>query len=405
MKEENFMQAKLSVLLKKVLWIALLFIIIPCFFEFYPDYRFFWNVLTLFAICVLLARCIVRKTKICWSQILRLLLSIIMANGWFSYQKIATVFPILNRISESTMIGIGLTLISLTIFSAGIYNMYKTHPVKVLSHDTMKPLDYYPETASESICAGSDIILDYSNVEQQAVFDTQQNNPPQNNPSLKLKNIVGSIIAISAIIALAGVSTYGIIHYKEFFIQLNNDELLTTLFDFVVFLAVVLLAICCLVILVLAFIKTFQQLLRDMILHNGKLNVENDWILGCISILLTILIYIFFKKATLQDLYNIFNGTTEIASLLVGIVTLVILAISYRIIYRLLRSCVKKDGLIHKYSEEITRLLITSICELIKRIVVTVSELPDLYDTLFQASKKGVSSFWKLLFEDEEGTI
>lgn len=399
------MQAKLLFLLKRVLWIALLFIIIPCFFEVYQDYRFFWNVLALLAICILLAQCIVRKTKIGWSQILRLLLSIIMANGWFSYQKLAAVFPILNRISEATMIGIGLTLILLTVFISGIYNMYKAHPVKVLPHDTIKPLVYHSETANGSICSGSDIKLDCSNVEQQTFFDTQQNNPQKNTPSLKLKNIIGSIVAISAIIALAGVSTYGIIHYRKFFIQLNNEELLTTLFDFVVFLTVVLLAICCLIILALAFIKAFWQLLQDMILHNGKLNVENDWILGCISILLTILIYIFFKKATLQDLYNIFNGTTEIASLLVGIVTLVILAISYRIIYRLLRSCVKKDGLIHKYSEEITRMLITSICELIKRIVVTASELPDLYDTLFQASKKGISSFRKLLFDDEEDII
>lgn len=396
------MQAKLLVLLKKVLWIALLFIIIPCFFEVYQDYRFFWNVLALLAICVLLARCIVRKTKICWSQILRLLLSIIMASGWFRYQKLTAVFPILNKISEATMIGIGIALITLTVFGAGIYNMYKTNTAKALPSDTTKPLDYTPEPTST--CSESDILLGYPDVDAQTVFSTPPNGSQQNNPPLNLKNIIGSIFAIGAIIALAGVSTYFIINYKDFFIQLNNDELLTTLFDFVVFLAVVLLAICCLVILVLAFIKTFQKLLQDMILHNGKLDVENDWILGCVSLLLTILIYIFFKKATLQDLYGIFNGTTEIASLLVGIVTLVILAIFYRIIYRLLRSCVKKDGLIHKYSEEITRLLITSVCELIKKICITVSELPDLYDALFQASKRAFSSFWKLLFE-EEGTI
>ena len=221
----------------------------------------------------------------------------------------------------------------------------------------------------------------------------------------KIKAALGSVAAVMAVLLLTGSGTYFVISNKDYFSQINSDELLNTIFDIGEIFTIVLLAICCMIILALTFVKAFKHSLQNIIRRDGKIDVGDDWFLGCISILLTIFIYIFFKKATIDDLFSSLNGTSEIVSLLVGVITLILLAVTYHIIYRLLRSCIKREGLLRTYSDEITHLLVESVCKLIKSVVQSISEVPNLYDKLWLLVKKAILSFWQLIFGDEEETI
>lgn len=104
----------------------------------------------------------------------------------------------------------------------------------------------------------------------------------------------------------------------------------------------------------------------------------------------------------MRDLYEMMNGGTEAIALLVSVITLIILAMMYHMTYYLLRSCLRKEGLIRRYSDEILHLLTTSIMELLKKLTETVTKVPDLYDVLLAGGEKAGRSLVQLIFEDEE---
>ncbi len=139
-----------------------------------------------------------------------------------------------------------------------------------------------------------------------------------------------------------------------------------------------------------------------MVWPKEEINVENNFILGCISVLLTAFFYMFFRKATMQDFYEMMNGGTEAIALLVSVITLIILVMMYHMMYYLLSSCLKKEGLIRRYSDEILHLLVKTVMEVLKKLTETVTKVPDLYDMLLAGGEKAEHSLVQLLFEDEE---
>lgn len=395
------MQRKVLKMISKGIPIGVLLFVIPWFFNNFKDYRFFWNVLTISAICIIFVQIIVKKEKKQWPVILWLLLSIIMANGWFSYQQLSVMFPILSNVSELTMLCIGLGLILLTIICAVTYNIYKAGT----DIDRLPPADIQETVKNYTKKINGKINNDSQNKHDSDNGQFVENVVQQNTSSVKPKVMIGSIVVVTFIIVLGIIGTYLIVQNKEFLIQFNSSEIISNLIDFVVFFMLLILSICCLGILILAFISAARRIFQNILESGGKIDVQNDWILACISVLLTLFIYIFFRHTTMRELYEQLNGTNEIASLLSGVVMLIILATVAHVIYRVLCSCIKKEGMLHKYTDQIAHLLVKTVCELILKIIQTVSEVPDLYDTLGEVLKKAFRNFGQLLFEDEEEDI
>lgn len=399
------MKTKPLNLLKIGIPLIFLFLVIPYFFRAYPDYRFFWSVLAISAIAVLFTQYIIKKKKAYGFYILWLALSIVMSNGWFSYQKLTTTFPFLKKIPSTAMLCIGLGFIAITALCSGIYNLYRA------TVDTLPyPLEDIGTTTIPKTQTTASKPKTYSQKEPKSPTvlresRTEAETTPQPLQPLKPIAIFGTMAIIIAMILLVGIIIYALAQNKETLKEWNGDELFNISNDLIGFAAAVFFAVCFLILIILLFLKAAQQILQGILQNNGKLTLENPWFIGTISLLLTLFFFAYFRKATIDDLTESLTGTTQIAGLLVGTTTLIFIILIYHTIYKILNSFIKKDGLLRKSATEIERLLVTTICELIKGIVKSISDAPNLYDTLCEAVKHSFTSLYNLLFKDEEDTL
>ena len=109
--------------LKWSILLVAIFAVIPYMFTKYPDYRFSWNMLMVLLICLIVGDWILKRKNRYGGYIVWALLSIVMANKWFSYQELLITFPVLSKISGTAALGAGALLIILSAFCTGVYNM------------------------------------------------------------------------------------------------------------------------------------------------------------------------------------------------------------------------------------------------------------------------------------------
>lgn len=377
------------------------FIAIPYVFAKCPDYRFFWNMLMVLLMCFIVGDWILKRKNRYGGYIMWALLSIVMANRWFSYRELLITFPVLSKVSGNAAVGAGLLLVALSAFCTGVYNMCHTKMMKRKARRDSTP---YVEAGirtkqrmEEGNIAGKTGtgLLDYETFQ---VRTEKEKDVPQ----IKMRVIIGSVAAVMAVAALGGLITIAAFQNRDILRQTDSKELLQILLDAAIVLMVTFMAICSLIMIILAFIKAFIGILQNIVWTKGGIDVENNFILGCISALLTAFFYMFFRKATMQDFYEMMNGGTEAIALLVSVITLIILVMMYHMMYYLLSSCLKKEGLIRRYSDEILHLLVKTVMELLKKLTETVTKVPDLYDMLLAGGEKAGHSLVQLIFEDEE---
>lgn len=435
---EKGLSSKIAKVLKVGCSAVLLFLVIPYFFNIHPGYRFFWNVLVLFVLCLMIINRITKGKEMSAEVTVGLVISVIMANGWYDYQNLTLAFPYLKNVSQTVMLIIGGVLILVSILFASIFNVYKSivkdferfdhesadhlgnpqgsvnrnrnNPRRLDDEDLERsrrtaggypgnrqdPMDrYFSESEN-----GSGNGRDTRSRGQERPINTRQ----REYFRPKLKTIIGSIFAISAILVLGGIVAFIAVQNQEVLVKYNNQELLNILFGYLGFWCICIFAICCMIIIVQAFIKAFLHFLHYSIQDNGKIIFGNDQIISGISFILVIFIFVIFRESTMEDLYESLNGSSEMTALLVGIVMVILLTVAYQVIYKILSSCIYKNGLLHTYSSRITYNLVSTICKLIDNVVKSLKDVPSLYDSLFEAFKKACSSTWDLLFHDEEET-
>ncbi len=377
------------------------FIAIPYVFTKYPDYRFFWNMLMVLLMCFIVGDWILKRKNRYGDYIVWVLLSIVMANKWFSYQELLITFPVLSKISGAAALGAGFLLVILSAFCTGIYNMCHT---KIIRRKARRGSSPYVETGNGTKQRIEEHVIEEKTGTSPLDYEDFKISTEKAEavPQIKMRVIIGSVAAVMAVVALGGFITIATFQNRDILRQIDSRELLQILLDAAILLMVTFMAICSVIMIILAFIKSFIGILQDMVWRKGRIDTENNLILSCISILLTAFFYMFFRKATMQDLYEMMNGGTEAIALLVSVITLIILAMMYHMTYYLLRSCLRKEGLIRRYSDEILHLLTTSIMELLKKLTETVTKVPDLYDVLLAGGEKAGRSLVQLIFEDEE---
>jgi hypothetical protein len=387
--------------LKWSILLVAIFAVIPYMFTKYPDYRFSWNMLMVLLICLIVGDWILKRKNRYGGYIVWALLSIVMANKWFSYQELLITFPVLSKISGTAALGAGALLIILSAFCTGAYNMCHTKIAKRKGRRDSTPYVEAGIGTKQRIEEGDTAEktgisrLDYETFKM-------NEEKTENVPQIKMRVIIGSVAAVMAIVALGGLITIAAFQNRDILKQIDSKELLQILLDAAILLMATFMAICSVIMIILAFIKSFIRVLQDMVWRKRGIDTENSFILGCVSILLTAFFYIFFRKATMQDFYEMINGGTEAIALLAFVVTLIILVMTYHMTYRLLNSCLRKEGLVHQYSDEILHLLAKTVMELLKKLTETVTKVPDLYDMLLVGGEKAGRSLVQLLFEDEE---
>lgn len=399
--------------------ITTLFLILPWFFGEHPDYCFFWNVLSTLVICIFVSLCILGNRKYRRRNlfiILWFLLSIIMANHLFSYHTLISLFPEISAIPRNTLILCGMVLIFLSTLSAGIYNIYRTYTKRTLINNWMKAklntnISHHhinnqtvatadnpaniptncPASASASLIP-----------EETKIPNTVTVSNTLTTPAVRPRAIWGSIIAVISILAIAVIIAFAILSDIIPLNTMSNQEALMSVFDYILLLAVIVLALCCFFYFTMVFIKSFYKTLTNMLQSSGTLSMDDNWILVCISIFITAFFYNYFKDATMQDFYNSMTSTEEFASLLVGLISITFMALTYHVVYRILRSFIKKEGVLRNYAKEIEQLLVKTVCELIKRVITTCSKLPDLYEMLTKSIGQAFSYLIDVLFNEDE---
>ena len=411
--------------------------VIPWFFRTHSNYLFFGNVVAVLGLCVMAKRGILEKRKDCLEGMFWLGLAVIMANGWFRYERLLQVFPFLTKLSETTALCIGVGVIALTVLSTGIYKVYLTsyEEEKSFSEKEWQGVNQYDtETVhSEVKTLGSGMKMTTMNepsvesplygpreLEEELDADGIQNATIDKNggkretddnemdrksagryrsPRLNFGLVVSGGTAVVAILLLVGVILYFLVQNRNALEQLIGGNTIILLLNCTTVLVIACLALCCIVMFVISILKAVVKLMGYTYdAANIKVEAGIESMEGWITALLSIFIFTYFGKATMNDFLNLMSGGGAVVIFLVGLVSLIVVVMFYHCVYKLLGSCIRRNGMIRRYADIITRKLAKSVLDLLEKMADTVSNIPDLYEILVKAVGKGIRKFMEYVF-------
>lgn len=381
---------------------------VPLYFSIYPDFRFFWSICAVLIIGVLLFSLIIGKKEkrvIRLKITLLLLLSVIMANKFYSYKTLVDVFPVLNEFTKSGLFGLGASVILLAAVCGGVYNIFhalKKRQKEVVPDLARNMVKAVADATSETMTQpGSEI--QHTNDNRSGKIQVNSTGPslqPDNDSSFHLHHIIGITAAIICIVLSAIVIFYALCKNQEFLMELTNQGLPSLTFNLLLGFGVVLAAIFVVTILVFYFIQMCYTIICEMF-KQRRLDIQNDSLLKCISVFLTMCCFFFYRDATMKDLFTLVNGSNEVISLLIMILTFMTLTFVTLIVYKILKSFASSDGTLRNYTNKIFNLVITTIGDMIINILEIVAKAPDLLNSLLVATKKAFDILWKILFDME----
>ena len=382
---------------------------IPLYFSAYPDFRFFWSICTVLVTGAQLFFLIIgRKEKRAFHLkiALLLLLSVIMANDFYSYKTLSTVFPVLNEFTKSGLFGLGASIILLAAVCGGIYNTF--HVLKKKQKEVIP--DLAREMANAATAATYETLrqprpkISYTNYipseknwENSVDFSLQSHN----NSSFRLHHIIGIATAIICIVLSAIVIFYALCKNRKFLMDLTNQGLPALTINLLFGFGVVLAAIFVVTVLAFYFIQMCYTIIHEMFAQR-RLDIQNDSLLKCVSIFLTMCCFFFYRDATMKDLFSLVNGSNEAISLVIMILTFMTLTFVTLTVYKILKSLASPDGSLRNYTNKIFTMVITTIGDMIVNILEIASKAPVLLDLLLDATKKAFDLLWKILFDMEE---
>lgn len=352
----------------------------PRYFQTYPDFRFFWNICAVlgagFQVFFLTSG--KKEERISHVKIiLVLLLSVIMSNGYYRFEALSTVFPILSRFTEGGLFVLGILVIVSAAVCGGI--CHANHISKEKQKEAVgQPLE---DAGRET-------------------HDITSSQPAQDAP-LRLHHIIGIAAAVICIVVPAVLIFYALCKNQGFLLTLTNQRLPYLTFNLLMGFVIVLAAIFVITILIFYFIQMCCSIIREMF-QQHRLDIENDSLLRCISVFITIFCFFFCRNSTMKDLFTLVNGNNEVISLLAVVMTFTILAFVTLMIYKVLQSFARPDGTLREYTNKIFCLVITTAGDMIINILEIVSKAPNLLNVLLCAAKRALDALWEILFNMEE---
>lgn len=377
---------------------------VPLYFSIYPDFRFFWSICAVLITGALLFSLIIGKKEkraIRLKITLLLFLSVIMANKFYSYKTLVDVFPVLNEFTKSGLFGLGASVILLAAVCGGVYNIF--HALKKRQKDLARKMVKAVTAATSETMTQPGPEIQQTNDNRSGkiqVNSTGSSLQPNNDSSFHLHHIIGIAVAIICIVLSAIVIFYVLCKNQEFLMELTNQGLPALTFNLLLGFGVVLAAIFVVTILVFYFIQMCYTIICEMF-KQRRLDIQNDSLLKCISVFLTICCFFFYRDATMKDLFTLVNGSNKVISLLIMILTFMTLTFVTLIVYKILKSFASSDGTLRNYTNKIFNLVITTIGDMIINILEIVAKAPDLLNSLLEATKKAFDILRNILFDME----
>lgn len=437
------MKTKLFFVARYGLLIMVVFVLVPIFFNMYPDYLLFSDVMATLGLCVMMKKGICEKKKICLEITFWLGLVMIMSNGWFRYERLLQVFPLLAKVSEATALCVGLGAIILTAFSAAIFRVWQVYAcekrpgeeeIDRLSEKewggstgrSAEDVDYKAEavvsemkmaamkgTSVDDISYSPGKYEEKRNVyempnaandgDRPEYHEERYRGPIDRDHTFQLNFglVIGGVIAVVAILALVGLILYFLVKNQDALEQIIEGDTIVLMLNCTTVLVITLLAVCGVAMIAFSILKTVGRLMGNVPDTDQKVEAGLDSVEGWLTALLSIFIFTFFGRKTMEDLIALMSGGKAVVIFLVGLVSLIVVVMFYHCVYKLLGSCIRRDGMIRRYADAITRKLAKSVLDLLERMADTVAKIPDLYEIMVDVVSKGMRRFMEYIFWEE----
>lgn len=392
--------------IKGCMYLIILFAVMagfPRYFQLYPDFRFFWN------ICAVLGTGFQMFFLIAGEKgqrmghlkvILVLLLSVVMANGYYSFEALSSVFPYLGRLSEGGLFVLGVAVIFAFAACGGLCQAYFICKEKQRD-GVVGESPQAAAAATAATAAACDSRVRQGQMPEADVREKNGNVSSQPETPLRLRHIFGTAAAVVCVVVPAAAIFYALCKNQGFLQTIANQRLPYLAFNLLTGFVIVLAAIFVVTILIFYFIQMCCSIIREMF-RQHKLDLENDALLRCISVFITTFCFFFCRNATMGDLFTLVNGSNEVMSLLIVVMTFTVLAFVTLMVYKILQSFARPDGTLREYTNKIFGLVITTTGDMIINILEIVSKAPNLLNDLLFAAKRGLEALWEILFDMDE---
>lgn len=351
---------------------------IPGFFRFYPDFRFFWNCCVVLAIGFQTFFMIVGKREGRYRHLIAvfmLLLSVIMSNEYYRFETLTTVLPFLKQFTEDGLFGLGLLIIGFFAVGGMVCHVYIHYMQKIKE----KTSGFSRQDITDSIAATME----------------------QSTNAMRPCHMIGVTIAISFIVISTAVILYALCKNPDFLLRLSNQKIPYLAFNLLMGIGIVFAAIFVITILTFYFIQMCYTIIRDMF-QQHKLDIQNESLLKCLSVFITMFCFFFCRNATLKDLFGMVNESNGTESMRKVVITFMALVFLTWIIYKLLWSFAYPDGTLRNYANKIFSLIITAVGDTIINILEVVSNIPDLINLSIDAAKRALDDLWIMLWNMDE---
>lgn len=211
--------------------------------------------------------------------------------------------------------------------------------------------------------------------------------------------VISGVMAVVAILLLVGIILYFLIQNQDTLEQLIGGNTIMVLLNCTTVLVIAFLAVCCLLMFGTSILKAVMKVMGNS--SGIRVDAGIESMEGWITALLSIFIFTYFGKATMNDFINLMSGGGAVVIFLVGLVSLIVVVMFYHCVYKLLGSCIRRNGMIRRYADVITRKLAKSVLDLLEKMADTVSNIPDLYEILLKAVGKGIREFMEYVFLED----
>ncbi len=218
---------------------------------------------------------------------------------------------------------------------------------------------------------------------------------------LDLGLVIGGVTAVVAILVSAGLILYCLVQDQNALEQIVEGDAIVWMLNCTSVFVLVLLAACCVAMVTFSILKTIGRLMGNVHDVDKKIEAGIESVEGWLTALLSIFLFTFFGRKTMEDLIALMSGGKAVVIFLVGLVSLIVVVMFYRCVYKLLGSCVRRDGMIRRYADAITKKLAKSVLDLLERMADTIADIPDLYEILVKVISKGMRGFVRYIFLED----
>lgn len=398
------MKQKIMKFIKKVL-VAVLYpmslVLIAVFFSDNREYTFFATAVLFIALCYNAIKSFVtEKTERKHYTVLSIWLffAIIATNELYRYQRLVALFPVIEELPKDILWIFGVGILLICLMGVAVYKFYCWYKETEVIY-----IDDNEQTISESRSGADSKVLNEvqyegknKNKKSRNDDSEKENHRKAMTPKYVLKTSFILVIFLATVVAVS----YMVIVNIDVLSQIDGEKSLSTLGDIFLIFTVMLSAVCCIVQFLLNYIIGIYKTIRNLIYNGTNSKVDSTSVLDCVSLFITVMLFIYFKDITTDELVNKFADAKEIATILAGAFMLIVAVIAYQLIRWILRSCMGEDGQIRNVAIRIGGQLTNTIEDIVNKILTRVQKVPDLIDLMFDVLKQAIEELRNLFFED-----